>query len=142
MESKPKQDPEMANFNFPKVSLTEMEKSILVESLSFSSLPKQLSYLNYLVNFELFYRRIDNFKILSGYNLDFIKTRTIDSALTSFWSYNGNIPEQLSNEKIEALKTSLSANCNLVIQKADNGKLVVMVQKDVYFRHMESLLDI
>ena len=84
MESKPKQDPEMANFYFPKVSLTEMEKSILVESLSFSSLPKQLRYLNYLVNFELFYRRIHNFKILSRYNLDFIKTRTIGSALTSF----------------------------------------------------------
>ena len=57
--------------------------------------PKQLSYSDYLINFELFYRSIDNLKILSGDNLDFIKTRIKDSALTSFRNYNANVPQHL-----------------------------------------------
>ena len=75
MENKPKQDPEKEIFNFSKVSLTESEKSVLVKGLSFSLPPKQLSYSDYLINFENFHRSIDNLKILSGDNLDFIKTR-------------------------------------------------------------------
>ena len=75
IENKPKQDPEKVIFNFSKVSLTEAEKSLLVKGLSFSLPPKQLSYSDYLINFELFYRSIDNLKILSEDNLDFVKTR-------------------------------------------------------------------
>ena len=99
IESKPKQDPEKVIFNFSKVSLTEAEKSLLVKGLSFSLPPKQLSYSDYLINFELFYRSIDNLKILSGDNLDFIKTRIKDTALTSFRNYNANVPQNLSNEE-------------------------------------------
>ena len=120
------------------MSLTEAEKSLLVKGLSFSLPPKQLSYSDYLINFELFYRSIDNLKILSGDNLDFIKTRIKDTALTSFRNYNANVPQHLSNEEFEALKT-LSGNCNLVIQKADKGNSVVIVGKDVYVRHMETI---
>ena len=47
--------------------------------------------------------------------------------------------KHLSNEEFEALKT-LSGNCNLVIQKADKGNSVVIVEKDVYVRHMETIL--
>ena len=82
-----------------------MEKTLLVKGLSFALPPKQLSYSDYLINFELFYRSIDNLKILSGDNLDFIKTRIKDTALTSFRNYNANVPQHLSNEEFEALKT-------------------------------------
>ena len=121
------------------MSLTETEKALLVKGLSFSLPPKQLSYSDYLINFELFYRSIDNLKILSGDNLDFIKTRIKDTALTSFHNYNANVLQHLSNEEFEALK-ALSGNCNLVIQKADKGNSVVIVEKDVYVRHMETIL--
>ena len=50
-----------------------------------------------------------------------------------------NVPQHLSNEEFEALKT-LSGNCNLVIQKADKANSVVIVEKDVYVRHMETIL--
>ena len=86
-----------------------------------------------------FNRSIDNLKILSGDNLDFIKTRIKDTALTSFRNYNANVPQHLSNEEFEALKT-LSKNCNLVIQKADKGNSVVIVEKDVYLRHMKTII--
>ena len=75
-ECKPKQDAEKVIFNFSNVSLTEAEKSFLVKGLSFSLPPKKLSYSDCLVNFELFYRSIDNLNILSGDNLDYVKTRS------------------------------------------------------------------
>ena len=110
------------------MSLTEPEKSLLLKGLSFSLPPKQLSYSDYLITFEIFYRSIDNLKILSGDNLDFIKTRIKDTALTYFRNYNANVPQHLYNQEFEALKT-LSENCNLVIQKADKGNSVVIVEK-------------
>ena len=90
-ECKPKQDAGKVIFNF-SVSRAETEKSLLVKGLSFSLPPKKLSYSDYLVNFELFYRSIDNLKILSEDNLDYIKTKIKDLALTSFCNYNANIP--------------------------------------------------
>ena len=139
IENTPKQDPEKVMFNFSKVSPTEAEKSLLGKGLSFLLPPKQLSYSDYLINFELFYRSIDNLKILSGDNLDFIKTRIKNTAFTFFRDFNANVPQHLSNEEFEALKT-LSGNCNLVIQKADKGNSVVIVEKDIYVRHMETIL--
>ena len=117
------------------MSLSDAEKTLLVKGLSFALPPKQLSYSDYLINFELFYRSIDNLKILSGDNLDFIKTRIKDTTLTSFRNYNANVAQHLSNEEFEALKI-LSKNCNLIIEKADKGNSVVIVEKDVYLRHM------
>ena len=58
--------------------LTDAEKSLLVKGLNFTLPPKQLCYSDYLINFELFYRNIENLKILSGDNLDFLKTRIKD----------------------------------------------------------------
>ena len=139
IENRPKQDPEKVIFNFSKLSLTDAEKTLLVKGLSFALPPKQLIYSDYLINFELFYRSIDNLKILSGHNLDFIKTRIKDTASTSFRNYNANVPQHLSNEEFEALKT-LSKDCNLVIQKAGKGNSVVIVEKDVYFRHMKTII--
>ena len=57
------------------------------------------------VNSELFYRSIYNIKILSGNNLDFIKTKIKDTVLTSFRNYNINVLQYLSSEEVEALKT-------------------------------------
>ena len=74
-DGKPKQDAEQVVFNFSNVFLTETEKALLVKVLNFSLPPKKLSYSDYLVNFELIYRSIDNLKILSGDNLDYIKTK-------------------------------------------------------------------
>ena len=138
IENKPEQDPEKVIFNFSKVPLIVAEKSLLVKGLSFSLKPKQLSYSDYFINFELFYRSIDNLKILSDNNLDFMETRIKDTALTSFCNYNANVLQHLYNEEFEVLRT-LSKNCNLVIQKADKSSSVVMVEKDVDLRHMVTI---
>ena len=64
--------------------------------------------LNFIFDFELFYGNIDNLKILSGDNLDYIKTKIKDLALTSLLNYIVITPQHLSNEEFEGLK-NLSA---------------------------------
>ena len=81
-----------------------------MKGLIFSLPPKKLSYSDYFVNFELFYKSVDNLKTLSGDNLDYLKTKIIDLAWTSFRNYNANIPQHLYNDEFESLK-NLSAKC-------------------------------
>ena len=109
-----------------------------MKGLSFSLAPKKLGYSGYLVNFELFHRSIHKLTIISRDNSDYIKAKIKDLALTSFRNYNANIPHP-SNEEYERLK-NLSAN-NLIIQKADKGTSVLLVEKSVYIRHVEKIYD-
>ena len=46
--------------------------------------PKYLIYTDYLVNFELFYKNIRNLDILSDEGIDFVKTRTKETSLSSY----------------------------------------------------------
>ena len=101
-----------------------MEKSLLVRGLRFSLPPKKLNYADYLNNSELFYRNIRNLGVLSNGDLDFVKTKIKDAALSYFHFYNANVPQILSDEELEALDR-LSKNKNLVIQKADKGNSMV-----------------
>ena len=102
--------------------------------------PKKFSYSDYLVDFELFYRNIDNLNILSKNNLVYLKAKIKDLALTFFCNNNANI-SHVSTEEFEALK-NLSKNYNLVIQKADKSNSVFLVKKDIYIRNIEKLNDI
>ena len=77
--------------------------------------------------------------VLSNGDLDFVKTKIKDVALSSFHFYNANVPQNLFDEELEALYW-LSKNKNLVVQKADKGNSVVLVDGDVYVRHMENIL--
>ena len=77
--------------------------------------------------------------MLSGDSLYFIKARIKDTTLTAFCNYNIHVPQNLSNEEFQPIKTLLK-NCNLVTQKADKSNSNVLVQKDLYLRHMETIL--
>ena len=73
-------------------------------SVNFSVPPKKLNHFDYLVNFELFYRDIRNLQVRCTEDLDFIKTRTKDIALSTFRTYNNNVPQHLSKGEFVALK--------------------------------------
>ena len=53
----------------------------LVKASNSSLPPKYLDFVDYLVNFELFYRHVSNLSILSNKDLDSVKTRTKEVAL-------------------------------------------------------------
>ena len=138
-ESKIENDPEKVISNFSKYILSDIEKKLLAKSLNFCLPPKQLKYADYLVHFELFYRDIRNLEILSNEDLDFVKTKTKETALSSFRQYNKNPQQNLSKEELAAL-TNLSKNKDIVIQKSGKGNSVVIVDKDTYIKRMENLL--
>ena len=115
-ESKTENGPEKVNFNFSKYVLSDIEKKLLAKGLNFCLPPKQLKYADYLAHFELFYRDIRNLEILSNEDLDFVKTKTKETALSSFRQYNKNAQQNLSKEEFAAL-TNLSKNNDIVIQK-------------------------
>ena len=68
-----------------------------------------------------------------------IRIMTEHFPLSSFHFYNANVPQNLSDEELEALDR-LSKNKDLLIQKADKGNSVVLVDRDVYIKHMENIL--
>ena len=92
-----------------------------------------------MIHFELFYRDIRNLEILSNEDLDFVETKTKETALLSFRQYNKNPQQNLSKEELTAL-TNLSKNKDIVIQKSDKGNSVAIVDKDTYIKRMENLL--
>ena len=138
-ESKIENDPEKNIFNFSKYVLSDTEKKLLAKGLNFCLPPKQLKYTDYLVHFELFYGDIRNLEILSNEDLDYVKTKTKETALSSFRQLNKNPQQNLSKEELAAL-TNLSKNKDIVIQKSDKGNSVVIVDKDTYIKRMENLL--
>ena len=54
----PKHNPDGFIFDNSKISLSNAEKSLLVKGLRFSLPPKKFNYVDYLTNFESFYRTI------------------------------------------------------------------------------------
>ena len=52
----------------------------------------------------MFYRNIRDLGILSDEDLDFVKTRTKEAALSSYRNYNNNVPQHLSEEEFLALQ--------------------------------------
>ena len=118
--------------------LTEHEKSLLSRGLNFAILPKNLNYADYLLPFELLFRDIDLLDIPRT-DRDFIQGRLRDCAFTSYRDVGKNIDTNLSKEEHFALK-NLVKNKDLVIQKADKGNNVVILNKNDYNLDMKKIL--
>ena len=76
---------------------------------------------------------------MSNEDLDFVKAKTKEAALSSYRSYNNNVPQNLSKEEFIALQ-NLPKNKDLIIQKSDNGNSVVIVQRQNYLKKMNDIL--
>ena len=76
---------------------------------------------------------------MSNENLDFVTAKTKEAALSSYRSYNNNVPQNLSKEEFTALQ-NLSKNKDLIIQKSDKGNSVVIVQRQDYLQKMNDVL--
>ena len=57
-------------------------------------------------------QRYSCLQVLSADDLDFIKTKTKDIALSSFSGYNNNAPQHLSKEVFNALKKVFNLEIN------------------------------
>ena len=81
-----------------------------------------------------------NLGILSNEDLDLVKAKTKEATLSSYRSYNNNVPQNLSKEEFTALQ-NLSKNKDLIIQKSDKGNFVVIVQRQECLKKINILTD-
>ena len=83
-EGRTENNPEKVSFSFSKYVLSDTKNKLFAKGLNFCLPPKQLKYADYLVHFELFYRDIRNLEILSNEDLDFVKAKFKEVALSFF----------------------------------------------------------
>ena len=85
---------------------------------------------------------------MSSDDLNFIKARTKEAPLSSYWNYNNNVPQHLSKEEFLALQ-NLCKNKNIVIkillqenqEITFKGNFVVVVYEAVYLDKMVNPLN-
>ena len=106
-EKRSMQNPEKVIFNFSKYALSDCEKSLLPKGLYFSIPCKKLYDVDYLVQFDLFFRDIHNLEILSNEDLDFVKAKTKETVLSSYRSYNKNVAQICLRKNLLLYKTCL-----------------------------------
>ena len=132
-------DPDKVIYNFSSHKLTETEKSLLSKGLKFALSPNKLEYSDYMLPFELLFRDIKTNDI-SNQKSNSIKSKIQDTAFSSFDSFKTFKPKSnLTDPEIKALN-KLMKQKDLVIQKADKGNVVVIIDKKAYLNKIKSLL--
>ena len=133
--------PNKVIFNFSSYELSDAEKSVLYKGLNFSVKPKSIEYSEFLLPFELLFRDVKQ-ENLHSEDLSLIKARLLDTALPSYESFSRDQSpsENLTESEFKALK-HLSKNKNIVIQKADKGNTIVILDKISYIRAIEEILN-
>ena len=137
-ESVTSHDPGKVLCNFSNHSLTEHEKSLISRVLNFAIPSKNVNHADYPLPFELLFRDIDLCEV-PNYDKEFIYSRLWDYAFTSFRNSSKINENTLSKEEHLALK-DLIENRDLVIQKTNKGKTVVILNKNDYISKMKVIL--
>ena len=109
-----------------------------MQSLNFALPPKKLNTENYLLPFELLFRNTcdENQRNESRLHL---KSKIKGVGLSSLYNKKDHCFENFFEEEYIAF-LSLSKNNAIIIQKADKGNTVVLLDKSSYIKKMEELL--
>ena len=101
--------------------------------------PKNISYADFMELFELLYRDVNSLEVC---NLDkeFIKSRLRDSAFLSRRTTVKTLEKNLLKEEFDPLKTLLK-NKDIIVQKADKGKTVVILNRKDCVCKMKNILN-
>ena len=128
-------------FNYSSYVLSDTETSLLCKGLNYALPPKKLKYEEYLLPFELLFRSVRNDKDIRREDLIHLRSKLCNTANSSFRAYNKKDHrfENLSKEEYDAF-LKLASNEDIVIQKADKGNTVVIVDKNIYIEKMEAIL--
>ena len=134
-------DPSKVIHNFSNYTLTPKEKSLLVKGLNYSINPGKLNYGDYCAEFEQLFVDVRNHAGLSHYNLDIVRSKFKDLALSSFNEHNKN-PNKFSNlnkNEFDCLK-NLANNNDIIIQKSDKGNAIVILNRSDYVERINEML--
>ena len=130
-------DPEHVIHNFSSHILTEAEKSDLCRGLQFA---ETLEYADYMVSFELLYRDIKTTNLNTLQN-ETIKSKLLDTAFSSFDTFKkkSKLKNNFTEIELQALN-SLLQNKDIIIQKADKGNTIVIIDKNAYKKKMKAII--
>ena len=113
---------------------------MLSKVLNFALPPTSLEYLEYLVDYELFFKDMLSLET-SHLDCELLKSRLKGLAFSSFKTYNSSgKPNNLTPEAFESL-LKLIKNKNVVIKKSDKGNSVVLIDKFVYTNGIKNFSD-
>ena len=109
--------------NNPDKMISDSDKSLLSKGLNFVLAPASLELLEYLVDFELFFR--DTLSLETSHlDRELPKSRLESLGFSSFKTYNSSRrPNNLRHDEFESL-LKLSKTKNVVIQKSDKITLL------------------
>ena len=128
-------------YNLSSYDLTQTEISLLLKGLSFPLPAQKLKFENHVFAFELLYRNVINGERKDDDSPMHLKSKIKNVGLSSFRLYNKKDHrfENLTEDEYEAF-LSLKSNKNIIIQKADKGNSVVVIDHLKYIRKIEELL--
>ena len=131
------QDPDKVIFNFSSYNLNDHEKLVLCKGLNFAIPPKAIEYSEFLLPFEMLFREITSLNI-GDFNKECVKSRLRNNVYSSFKQASRMSDKDLSREEVKALN-NLAKNKNLVIQKADKGNNIIILNRSDYFKTKQDL---
>ena len=114
---------------------------LLIRGLNFAISPRKIGYSKFLLLFECLFRDIKS-NNESSVDLTNIKARLQDTAFRSYSSFtkDNSPPFNLSKDEFESFSKLKNEN-NLVIQKADKGNTIVILDKGSYLKSVKTLLE-
>ena len=141
LEDKPMHNVDDLIFNFSSHTLTRAQESILMKGLNYALPPKSLKYEDYLLDFELLYRSINAGKDCKEGCVEHFRSQLQSTAYSSFSLYNRKKKklENITEEEHNALNELVSCD-NLIIQKADKGNVIVLLDRSTYVEKIELIL--
>ena len=131
--------PDKMVFNFSDHVLNTTEKSLLSKGLNFAIPPKDINYADFMLPCELLYSNVHSLEV-SNLDKEFIKSTIRDYAFSSYKNNGKKLQKNLPKEKLDALKILLK-NKDIIVEKADKGKKLVIMNRKGYVFKMKSILN-
>ena len=132
-------DPDKVIFNFSGHALNTTEKSLLSKGLNSMIPPTNINYADCMLPFELLYRDVE-FLEVSNLDKEFVKSTLRDSAFSSYNDTGKTFEKNLPKAEFDALKILLK-NKDIVVQKADKGNTLVILNRKDYVWKMKNILN-
>ena len=131
-------DPNKVIANYSSYNLSDNEKKLLVKGLNFAVPPRNLNYVDYLAPYELMFRDVKNLSVEDNI-LERIKVDLKKICFSSLDRYKFEDEINLTKEEMQILR-DLSSREDIIIQKADKGNSVVILNKSDYLKRMKEIL--
>ena len=130
-------NPDEIIINNLSYQLSDIEKTVLAKGLNFALPPKKLNYVDYLTPYELLFRDIKELSVDDSI-LERVKVDMKKICLSSFENFKFKDELNITPDELKALK-DLSSRKDIIIQKADKGNSVVILNKSDHIKRMTEM---